>query len=187
MSSASLQNWRTDRMLSLQEVDTQCAASQAVTPPNPRLHEENLRGYVMLLSAHFQGFCRDLYTECAQTVAGTLPPPLQVMIQTQFMAGLALDRGNPNRDNIRKDFDRFGIPLDLTTADPANLGRLRDLERLNRWRNIAAHHTVVPPGGPPSQVELRGWRDSIDGLATSLDGIMYNRLLVALGIAPWAP
>ena len=101
MPSVSLQQWRTERMLSLQEIDTQCATSLALAPPNPRLSEENLRGYIVLLSAHFQGFCRDLYTECAQIVAATLPFPLQVVAQTQFTASLALDRGNPNRDSIQ--------------------------------------------------------------------------------------
>jgi hypothetical protein len=187
MPSVSLQSWRVDRILSLQEVDRQCADSLALAPPNPRLYEENLRGFIMLLSAHFQGFCRDLYTECSQIVAGAMPLPLQVMIQTQFTTNLALDRGNPNRDNIRKDFDRFGIPLDLVAIDPANHGRLRELERLNRWRNVAAHHGVVPPGGLPSLADLRGWQDSFDGLATCLDGILYNQPRIALGVEPWAP
>ena len=60
MPSASLHHWRTHRMPNLAEVDTQCTTSVALAPPNPRLVEENLRGYVLLLSAHFQGFCRDL-------------------------------------------------------------------------------------------------------------------------------
>jgi hypothetical protein len=187
MPSVSLQHWRIERMLSLQEIDLQCAASLALAPPNPRLSEETLRGYIMLLSAHFQGFCRDLYTECAQIVAGTLPPPLQAMIQMQFTASLALDRGNPNRDNIRRDFERFGIPLNRVMANPANHGRLRDLDGLNGWRNVAAHHNVVPPGGLPSHAELQAWRNSCDGIATFLDGFMYNRMQGALGIAPWAP
>lgn len=174
-------------MLSLQEVDIQCAASLALAPSNPRLSEENLRGYILLLSAHFQGFCRDLYTECAQIVGTTMPPALQFMVQTQFTASLALDRGNPNRDNIRKDFDRFGVPLNWVAADPANHARLRDLERLNGWRNVAAHHNVLPPGGLPSHADLQDWRDSCDGIATFLDGFMYNQLQAVLGIAPWAP
>jgi len=32
------------------------------SPPNPPLEDENLRRLIMLLSAHFQGYCRDLYT-----------------------------------------------------------------------------------------------------------------------------
>lgn len=152
-------------MLSLQEIDTQCATSLALAPPNPRLSEENLRGYIVLLSAHFQGFCRDLYTECAQIVAATLPFPLQVVAQTQFTASLALDRGNPNRDSIQRDFDRFGTPLNLDAADPANYARLRDLGRLNFWRNVVAHHNVVPPGGSRPKptcnaggIPAMGWR-----------------------------
>jgi hypothetical protein len=112
MPSVSLQVWRTDRMLSLHEIDTQFGTSLALVPPNPRLGEENLRGYIVLLGARFPGFCRDLYTECAQIVAATLPFPLQVVVQTQFTASLALDRGNPNRSSIQRGFDRFGTPLD---------------------------------------------------------------------------
>ncbi len=174
-------------MLSLHEVDSQCAASLALATPNLRLSEEDLRGYILLLSAHFQGFCRDLYTECAQIVGATMPPALQSMLQMQCTASLTLDRGNPNRDNIRKDFERFGAPLNWVAADPANHGRLRDLERLNGWRNVAAHYNVLPPGGLPSHADLQDWRDSCDGIATFLDGFMHNRLQAALGIAPWAP
>jgi hypothetical protein len=187
MPSVSHQVWLTDRMLSLQEIDTQFGTSLALAPPNPRLSEENLRGYIVLLSAHFQGFCRDLYTECAQIVAATLPFPLQVVAQTQFTASLALDRGNPNRISIQRDFDRFGTPLDLDGADPANHARLIDLRNLNEWRNIVAHHNAVPPGGLPSQADLQRWRNSCDGLATSLDGIMYHELQSILATAPWVP
>jgi hypothetical protein len=187
MPSVSLQLWLTDRMLSLQEIDTQFATSLALAPPNPRLSEENLRGFIVLLSAHFQGFCRDLYTECAQIVAATLPFSVQVVAQTQFTASLALDRGNPNRNSIQRDFDRFGIPLDLNGADPANHARLIDLGNLNEWRNIVAHHNAVPPGGVPSRADLQRWWNSCNGLATSLDGIMYHQLQRILGNAPWLP
>src|SRR5262245_27555033 len=187
MPSVSLQLWRTDRMLSLQDIDAQFGTSLALIRPSHRLSEENLRGYIVLLSAHFQGFCRDLYTECAQIVAATLPFPLQVVAQTQFTASLALDRGNPNRSSIQRDFDRFGTPLNLDAADPANRARLIDLGRLNEWRNVVAHHNAVPPGGLPIQADLQRWRNSCDGLATSLDGMMYHELQRILGNAPWVP
>jgi hypothetical protein len=69
MPSASLTLWRNDRTPRLNEVDLQCTSSHAIVPANPNLVDENIRGFILLLSAHFQGFCRDLYTECAQIIA----------------------------------------------------------------------------------------------------------------------
>ncbi len=187
MPSASLARWSDDRMPRLAEVASQCASSHAAPPANPSLAEENVRGFILLLSAHFQGFCRDLYTECSQIIASRVRPTLETLIQRQFSAHRVLDHGNPNLENIKRDFDRFGFSLDLAASDPANHARLADLKELNKWRNIAAHHGTVPPGGPPTLAEVRGWRGSCDGLGTSLDGIMYNRLRSILRRRPWTP
>src|SRR2546423_866585 len=124
MPSASLLLWRTDRMPRLAEVEAQCAVSLAAVPAQPNLVEENLRGYVLLLSAHFQGFCRDLHTECAQIVVLRVRASLQSLIQAQFTAHRKLDRGNPNLQNLRADFERFDFRLDLATAHAANPARL---------------------------------------------------------------
>jgi len=187
MPSASLQYWLNDRMLGLNEIEIQCAASQALAPPNPRLREENLRGYIVLLSAHFQGFSRDLYTESAQIIVTRVRTTLQVLIQAQFTAHRALDHGNPNLQNLRKDYERFGFTLTLAAADPSNPARLRDLTELNKWRNIAAHHGTVPASGLPSLADLQIWRNSCNGLAASFDGIMYNELRRILRRTPWVP
>jgi hypothetical protein len=48
----------------LNEVEAHRAAVLALVPPNPTFLDETLRGFVLHLSAHFQGFCRDLYIEC---------------------------------------------------------------------------------------------------------------------------
>jgi hypothetical protein len=84
MPSKSLAAWQVARLLALHEIDIQCAASLTMAPPNPRLAEENIRGYAVLLSAHFQGFCRDLYTEAAQFMASKVRRTLQVLIQARF-------------------------------------------------------------------------------------------------------
>jgi hypothetical protein len=186
MPSASLLRWRNDRMPRLAEFEVQCATSLALTPPQPNLVEENLRGYVLLLSAHFQGFCRDLYSEGAALIVSKVRLRLQLLIQEQFAAYKKLDHGNPNIQNLKEDFGRFGFTLDLPTADPANTARLLDLGVLNRWRNIAAHHGVIPGGIPPLSLPLlQSWRTSCDGLASSLDGILYNQLRRILRRAPW--
>jgi hypothetical protein len=143
----------------------------------------------MLLSGHFQGFCRDLYTECSQICVAAVPVGLRPTVQMQFRAELKLNSGNPIVEVIRKDFERFGFLLDLAGADPANPLRLTHLGHLNYWRNHAAHQkaTPPPPGVPAilTIADILAWRTSCDGLATCLDGIMRQELLSILGIAPW--
>jgi hypothetical protein len=187
MPSASLQRWQNDRVPRLAQIDAQCAASLAAPVPNPHLTDENLRGYVLALSAHFQGFCRDLYTESSQiVVARVRRPALEILFQAQFSAHRKLDRGNPTLDNLRADFKRFGFNLDLATADPANVPRLADLARLNAWRNVAAHQgTPTAAAGPLTLPLVQAWRNSCDGLASSLDDVMYNELRRILRRRPW--
>lgn len=192
MPSAALTRWQIDRMTRLAHSDMHCAglfaplAAPGMTPP---LAQESLQGYVMLISGHFQGFCRDLYTECAQLCAAAVPAAMQTTIQAQFLAELALDRGNPTNTSIRKDFERFSFLLDLGGEDPLNPQRLTHLGHLNYWRNHVAHQrSSPPPAGVPAVLALgvvQSWRASCDGLATSLDAIMKRELTRILGADPW--
>ena len=47
MPSLSLQYWLNERLLGLNEIEAQCAASQSLVSPNLRLCEENLRGFIL--------------------------------------------------------------------------------------------------------------------------------------------
>jgi hypothetical protein len=185
MPSASLNHWTSDRMARLGEIDSQCAACSVAVPANPRLADENRRAFILLLSAHFQGFCRDLYTESAQMIASKVRPTLRVLVQGQFTANRNLDRGNPNLDHLKADFERFGLSRDLSAHDTANHARLPHLKELNKWRNIAAHHGTVPSSGLPLLSTIQGWRNSCNGLATSIDEILYDHLRLILRRKPW--
>jgi hypothetical protein len=187
MPSVALSHWHSSRLPNLAEVEIQCEATISKSPQNQRLAEENIRGYVMLLSAHFQGFCRDLYTECTQIVSSKIRPSLQALLQEQFTSKCALDHGNPNYHNLKQDFGRFGFKLNLAHTMPGNAVRLEHLAQLNEWRNVAAHHGVVPQDGLPRLSDLRTWRQSCDDLATSLDSVMYNQLRRLLRRSPWTP
>src|SRR5947208_13609816 len=116
MPSAALTRWQTDRTPRLAEVEAQCAASLLLVPPRPNLVEENLRASVLLLSAHFQGYCRDLYSECSQIVVARVRATLREWMLTQFSARRKLAHGNPSIQNIREAFERFGFTLDLPSA-----------------------------------------------------------------------
>ena len=189
MPSAAITRWQNDRTPRLDEVERHCAAVLALVPPNPTFLDETLRGFVLHLSAHFQGFCRNLYTECSQIWIAAILVGLQATAQAQFSAQLALEKGNPSYDNIKRDFNRFGFLLDLQISHPLGPQRVTDLGHLNDWRNKAAHQGDQPLGkGVPALLTLpivQDWRKSCDGLATSLDAIMYTELLRIMGVAPW--
>jgi hypothetical protein len=189
MPSASLLHWQTTRIPNLSHIEVQCAACVAAVPPNAALIDENLRAFVLLLSAHFQGFCRDLHTECAQIIASKVRASLQILFQSQFSARRELDHGNAHFGNIVKDFNRFGFAVKPQLDRLAGSQALKaDLHDLIEWRNAAAHHVaVLPPGGPLTVPRIQGWRISCNALATALDAIMYNQLRGRLRRAPWVP
>jgi hypothetical protein len=190
MPSASLLFWNGDRATRLNGIDTQCAAVLATDVDHL---DECLRGYVMHLSAHFQGFCRSLYVECSQVCSLAVPGGMRLLVERQFASSLALEKGNPSNENIVKDFSRFGFPLNFTAvyvADHlANGLRVTDLGHLQAWRNRAVHQGTTPLGGGVPVVltlpHLRAWRDACGGLAVSLDDIMYHYLQGILGASPW--
>lgn len=109
-----------------------------------------------------------------------------MLIQKQFAFALSLDHGNPTLANLKRDFGRFAFKLDFVVADPLNSVRLEHLARLNDWRNAAAHHGNIPAAGVPNLADLRLWFRSCDGLATSLDTIVYNQLRKLLRRKPWS-
>jgi hypothetical protein len=60
-------------------------------------------------------------------------------------------------------------------ADPGKLRRVGDAQ-------------VAPGGGIPIDLTLdlvRQWRSTCDGLAESLDGLMFVEMSRTLGIPPW--
>ena len=187
MPSASFVRWQNDRMPRLAQIEAQCATVLAAAAPNTILIEENLRANVMALSAHFQGYCRDLYTAASQIlVARVRRPALAILFQAQFTAHRKLDHGNPNHENLKADFKRFGFDLDLARADRSNPVRLSHLATLNEWRNVAAHQGApTAKAGPLNLPLVAAWRISCDGLAISLDDIMYNHLRRILRRRPW--
>jgi hypothetical protein len=180
----------------LNAYDAECAAKFALAPP-PALADEMLRGYVMLLSASLQGYCRDLYTECLTIVTvHTATVPMMGFIEAMGSAGRELDRANPRWKSIRADFDRFGFDVGhaLATAAAAPGGvtpavhqrRLLHVGELNEWRNYAAHALTTPPASGPFVLRtVTVWKNSCHGLAVELDQVMYNQISALTGTAPW--
>ena len=188
MPSAAYLHWKNDRMARVAGVEGQCVAVIAtVPPPDVRLVEELMRGLVIQLCGHFQGFCRDLYSEAAQSCAAQFPIPTGAFVLTQFNAGLQIDRANPTLETLAVDYKRFGIDIrSHIMAMPGGQLHIQNLARLNKWRNHIAHQTLgVPAGLPLDLATLRSWVNLCDSIGVVLDGVVYNFLSSAFGQPPW--
>jgi hypothetical protein len=147
--------------------------------------------YVALLSSHFQGFCRDLHSECVEQIVAIVPMQIQDAVRNQFIWSRSLGRGNPHPGAIGSDFNRLGIDFwPAVLALDARHGRRRELlQALVDWRNAIAHQDFDPvalPGAPTLHLAtVRGWRRSINVLAHSFDQTMYNYLHAVTGAGPW--
>src|SRR5207244_461439 len=137
MPSTSLQEWLNVRVVHLDEIE---AAHRSVggTGPGRRYATQQInQAYAVLLSSHFQGFCRDLHTECVDHLIRAVPSAaIQPILGHGLVWARKLDSGNPNPDNIGTDFSRLGIRFwaQVEASDGRNSFRKVQLAELNRWR-----------------------------------------------------
>jgi hypothetical protein len=191
MPSLSLTTWRTTRravFLQLEHAHQRVGGSGR----GRRYATENLnQAFAVLLSSHFQGFCRDLHSECVNyVVAAITPPGLRVALQEMFVRNRKLDTGNPNPGNIGADFGRFGLPFwdNVRTHDARNAARRSHLEYLNHWRNAIAHQDFDPAilGSRSLQLpQVRAWHQACHHLAVSFDEVMRAFMATQTGTSPW--
>ncbi len=192
MASTSLTTWQTDRAESLDEI---VSAHRAVggTGPGRRVATQQLNhAFAVLLSSQFQGFCRDLHSECARCLVQSVTPvKLIPILEAEFVQGRKLNRGNPNPGNIGADFARFGLKFwdHVVQLDPQNSVRKSALELLNEWRNAIAHQDfdMTKLGGIVTLQlgHVRRWRIACDALTVSFDEAMRRHLISILGASPW--
>jgi hypothetical protein len=148
MPSDSLVTWQTERMIRLQNIEADCLHLEAMHTATPDRVQEYVRAYGVLLSSEFQGFCRDLHSECSEIIVSTVVPlALRAALRVQCYHGRKLDMGNPNPGNIGADFNRFNLVFwsAVLALDPVGHTARRDqLTRLNVWRNAISHHDYDP-------------------------------------------
>jgi hypothetical protein len=159
-------------------------------PGRRRATEQINHAYAMLVSSHFQGFCRDLHTEAAQSLVVDVPAGVRGIMQARLIESRQLDRGNPNPGNIGSDFARFGIHFwrEVLARDGRNASRQRSLLELAAWRNAIAHQDFSNPGLRPGRlafVHVRRWRAACDALARDFDVVLAAYLANLVGDRPW--
>jgi hypothetical protein len=74
MPSDALIVWQAERIRRLQNVEADCLHLEAVHAMDPVRVQEHIRLYAVALSAEFQGFCRDLHSECADRLVDSVNP-----------------------------------------------------------------------------------------------------------------
>ena len=103
----------------------------------------------MLLASQFQGFCRDLHTECANHVLLSVvcSAATRRLIRAEFTRNRRLDRGNAYPASLAEDFGHFGMTnfwTEVENVDARSKAWKDDLEKLNHWRNAIVHQDFDP-------------------------------------------
>ena len=191
--SASVNQWLTSRAATLDTLETAHRSVRGTGPGAKAATQQINQAYALLLSAQFQGFCRELHVECADSFVDSLTDlNYQSVVLNSLVLNRKLDRGNPNPGNIGADFSRFKVAFwPLVDAHRAqNVARRDALEELNVWRNAIAHQDFAPTmltAGQPhlTLAQVQKWRKACDGLARSFDDVLRVYLQGLLGTAPW--
>lgn len=191
MPSHSLIRWNGERADALDEIENAHAVVGGTERGRRYATQQINYSYTALLSSHFQGFCRDLHSECIDRLVALVAAQLQDLLSEEFNWSRSLDRGNPHPGAIGSDFNRLGVDIwtDVYALDARNERRRELLQELIDWRNAIAHQDFDPvvPGGIPTLhlARVRAWRSTVNALARSFDQAMYNYLQGVVGTPPW--
>lgn len=191
MPSRSLNRWSGERAVALDEIENAHAMVGGTERGRRYATQQINYAYAALLSGHFQGFCRDLHSECIDHIVASLPANVRSFTRVDFTWNRSLSRGNPHPGAIGSDFNRLGIDFwaDVDALHALNARRRALLQELINWRNAIAHQDFDPvaPGGPATLHlgTVRGWRSAVNALAHSFDQVVYNYLHALFGSAPW--
>jgi hypothetical protein len=171
--SAALEEWRAGSGEVFDEIELMHRTVEGIVT------RQLTYAYVMLISAHFQRYCRALHAEAAQVLVARIPDPGPAeVLEGLLVQNLRLDKGNPTPGNLGSDFARLGFKFwDAVEArDRRNRSRRTELERLCEWRNAIVHGDVARKRAAgrlvPRDLNLdtcRDWRRALGSLAFSLD------------------
>jgi hypothetical protein len=192
MPSRSRTHWEDEARRALDEFEPAHAVVGGVGRGRRLATQQVKLAYAVMLSSHFQGFCRDLHSEAVDHLTAHLdPPPMRLVVKRQFIVGRKLDTGNPNPGNLGADFGRIGLDLwpGLLAQGSRTQDHRRRLDELGIWRNAIAHHDFDPTklGGRKALglADVRRWRSACAALVRSMDALVRAHLVGLVGVAPW--
>src|SRR5689334_773246 len=101
MASKAYRRWSTVRTSALDEI-AQAHVAVGGTGPGRRYTTQQLnQAYAVMAASQFQGFCRDLHSECIGHLLRVIAPPpaLWPLLLGELTRGRWLDRGNAQPDS----------------------------------------------------------------------------------------
>lgn len=190
MPSVSLRTWNAKRGAALDELEAAHRSLGGAKRGRRYTTQQINQAYAMLLSAQFQGFCRDLHSESADHFVQSVPAGLQTVLRAVLVQSRKIDQGNQNPGNLGNDYNRFGILFwdEVKARDSRNQARLNQLDDLNKWRNAIAHQdfrAIMPAPVVLPLKRVRSWRKACNEIAISFDEVMCSHLQAVNGTAPW--
>jgi hypothetical protein len=202
MPSHSLGKWRTDRVARLDEIENAHRSVGGVLRGRRYATLQINYAYTVLIASQFQGYCRDLHSECVThliskvEVPGIPPGDLRIVMREYFVPHRKLDSGNAGPGSLGDDFKRFGIDfwVKVKALDTRNVSRLTSLSWLIACRNAIAHQDFRPlkieGRTHPFPVyltltEIRKWRKAREKLAVDFDVVMSTHIGALIGTPPW--
>ena len=145
MSSTSLQNWTTVRANDLDEMEQAHVAVGGSKRGRRFATQQINRSYAVLLASQFQGFCRDLHSECVDHLVSMLLTSLQPIVRAEFALNRQLDSRNAQPGSLGADFGRLGVDfwIEVEAHDSGNKQRKTMLDELNAWQNAIVHQNLT--------------------------------------------
>ncbi len=189
MPSRALQTWLTVRRQALDEIENAHRRVGGTRRGRRHATRQLNHGHTHLLSAQFQGSCRELHDESVDVlVRWNMPVGLRKGCEKSLLLARKLDTGNPNPGNLGADFGRFGLEFwqEVYQLDARNADRRQQLRELNEWRNAIAHQDAVALARKPLHLhEVRQWRRVCENLASYFDEVMRMHIESITGASPW--
>ncbi len=190
MSSRSLKRWKEESAVALDRMEGAHRAIGGGAAGGRRYATQQIsQSYLVLLSSHFQRFCRDLHSEAADHLLRSVDPKIHSIVYGALTTGRKLDQGNPNPGNLGADFGRLGMSFwpDVKGLHPRNERRVALLESMARWRNAIAHQDFVSQAQALAHrtevtlSEVRTFRRACNELARHFDRAVVTFIKAIVG------
>jgi len=192
MYSVSCHKWTNVRSKSLDEIERTHTAVEGIGRGRRYATQQINRAYAVLLAAHFQGYCRDLHSECLDhLVSSLIPTMIQPIVRAEFDLNRQLKAKNAQKGSIGSDFNRLGISFwkEVEAHNLAKSAHIALLAEMNEWRNAIVHEDYDPTklGGTTTLqlTKVKKWRKACNKLARSFDAVMRQYVQSLIGSSPW--